>query len=121
MGIGELLAKAASFIKSHLVAAFCVCGAVFIILILLVILAVVRRVPEKQAVPDSLPLSRSPGDFFMPPEPDYVPPILLEREPKDGWAEEDARPFWTDPMEGNARVWEDRMKKSIDELLENVP
>jgi hypothetical protein len=127
MGIGELFSKAVLFVKSHLVAAACVCGAVFIILALLVVLALVKRVPPKQDAPrDKLPpqpspLSLSPEDFFMPSEPDFVPQILLEREPKDGWGEEDARPFWTDPMEENAGTWRNRIKEGVDELLENVP
>ncbi|MDR2049667.1 MAG: hypothetical protein LBP69_09470 [Treponema sp.] len=124
MGIGELFSKAVLFVKSHLVAAACVCGAVFIILMLLVILAFVRHVPVKKDTPPErplLPLSFSPEDFFMPPEPDFVPPILLEREPRDGWSEEDARPFWTDPMEENAGTWRGRIEKGVGELLENVP
>jgi hypothetical protein len=124
MGIGELFSKASLFVKSHLVAAACVCGAVFIILMLLVALALVKRVPAKKDAPPERPippLSLSPEDFFMPPEPDFVPPILLEREPGDGWSEEDARPFWTDPMEENAGTWRRRIKEGVDELLENVP
>jgi hypothetical protein len=125
MGIGELFSKAVLFVKSHLIAAACVCGAVFIILMLLVVLALVKRAPKKpdaaveQAPPSSLSLS--PEDFFMPPEPDFVPRVLLEREPRDGWGEEDARPFWTDPMEENAETWRRRIEEGVDELLENVP
>jgi hypothetical protein len=125
MGIGELFSKAVLFVKSHLVAAACVCGAVFIILMLLVVLALVKRVPKKQsAAAEQMvlsPPSLSPEDFFMPPEPDFVPPVLLEREPRDGWSEEDARPFWTDPMEENAGTWRRRIEEGVDELLENVP
>jgi hypothetical protein len=125
MGIGELFSKAVLFVKSHLVAAACVCGAVFVILILLVVLALVKRVPEKQNVAAERavfsPPSLSPEDFFMPSEPDFVPRILLEREPRDGWSEEDARPFWTDPMEENAGTWKRRIEEGVDELLENVP
>jgi hypothetical protein len=123
MGIGELFSKAVLFVKSHLVAAAIVCGAVFIILMLLVVLALVKRVPKQQsAAPEQAPaFSLSPEDFFMPPEPDFVPRILLEREPREGWGEEDARPFWTDPMEENAETWKSRIEKGVDELLESVP
>jgi hypothetical protein len=125
MGIGELFSKTVLLVKSHLVATACVCGAVFIILMLLVVLALVKRIPEKPSVaPEqavSPPPSLSPEDFFMPPEPDFVPRILLEREPRDGWSEEDARPFWTDPMEENAETWRRRIEEGVDELLENVP
>jgi hypothetical protein len=123
MGIGELFSKAVLFVKSHLVAAAIVCGAVFIILMLLVVLALVKLIPEKQrVVPEQVsPASLSPEDFFMPPEPDFVPRVLLEREPGDGWSEEDARPFWTDPMEENPETWRRRIEEGVDELLENVP
>ncbi|MDR2211586.1 MAG: hypothetical protein LBO65_09020 [Spirochaetaceae bacterium] len=63
----------------------------------------------------------STEDFFLPYEPDFVPPVLLEREPKDGWTGEDARPFWTDPMEGREEVWRRRIESGIDALLEHVP
>ena len=124
MVIGELFSKAVLFIKSHLVTAAIICGAVFIIIALLIVLALVKHIPVKKDLPPEqplLPLSISPEDFFMPSEPDFVPRILLEREPKDGWVEEDARPFWTDPMEENAGTWRGRIKKGVDELLENVP
>jgi hypothetical protein len=123
MGIGELFSKAVLLVKSHLVAVVIVCGAVFIILMLLVILALVKQIPEKQrVVPEQVSSpSLSSEDFFMPPEPDFVPRILLEREPRDSWGEEDARPFWTDPMEENAEIWKSRIEKGVDELLENVP
>jgi hypothetical protein len=124
MGIGNLFSKAVLFVKSHLVTATIVCGAVFIILMLLVVLALVKRVPKKQNVAEqavSPPPSLSPEDFFMPPEPDFVPRILLEREPRDGWSEEDARPFWTDPMEENGGTWRRRIEDGVDEFLENVP
>ncbi|MDR2073237.1 MAG: hypothetical protein LBP60_07375 [Spirochaetaceae bacterium] len=63
----------------------------------------------------------STEDFFLPYEPDFVPPVLLEREPRDGWNDEDARPFWTDPMEGAEGTWRGRIGSGIDSLLEHVP
>jgi hypothetical protein len=47
--------------------------------------------------------------------------VLLEREPRDSWTEEDARPFWTDPMEGSEELWRKRIESGIDSLLEQVP
>jgi hypothetical protein len=70
-------------------------------------------------------LSADPGlpadEFFLPYEPDFVPGVLLEREPRDGWTEEDARPYWTDPKEGNEEAWRRRIEKGIDAMLESVP
>ncbi|MDR0402821.1 MAG: hypothetical protein LBH35_04440 [Treponema sp.] len=132
MGIGEFFSgiteksrhifeKITKSIKPLVIAV--VCGAVFVVLALLLVPALVRRVPKKKPVEQAgaAPLSLSPEDFFMPPEPDFVPRILLEREPRDGWGEEDARPFWTDPMEENADIWRRRIEKGVDELLEHVP
>ncbi|MDR1306143.1 MAG: hypothetical protein LBK74_01035 [Treponema sp.] len=62
-----------------------------------------------------------PEDFFLPYEPDFVPDVLLEREPRNGWTEEDARPFWTDPLNGNEEVWRERIESGVDAILEHVP
>jgi hypothetical protein len=144
MGIGELVSgfgekvkaaavKAVDFIHAHRIYALCAVAGVFIILVLLIILEVVRHAPEKQApVVDrsagaferSLDAARpalSPEDFFMPDEPDFVPEVLLGREPRDGWSEEDARPFWTDPLEGREDEWQAHIKNDVDSMLEAVP
>jgi hypothetical protein len=144
MGIGELaqgagekakavLGKIAAFIAAHRVYAICAAAGIFIIIVLLVILQVVRHIPEKPAKPAdrsaqaferSLDAERAaipPEDFFMPGEPDFVPEVLLGREPRDGWSEEDARPFWTDPLEAGAEQWERRAEADIDKMLEAVP
>jgi hypothetical protein len=98
------------------------------IVLLLVILAIVTfngtaktaRTTEKSAPVFQEP-SLPPEDFFLPYEPDFVPDVLLEREPRDGWTEEDARPFWTDPLEGNEEAWRKRVESGVDALLERVP
>jgi hypothetical protein len=124
----ELVSKAAEFIRSHLLIAGCAAGAVLIIIVLLFVLALSRTV--KREAPRDLqaelenafePMVIPPEDFFLPYEPDFVPDVLLEREPRDGWGEEDARPFWTDPLEGNEELWRLRIEKGIDTILEKVP
>ncbi|MDR2740001.1 MAG: hypothetical protein LBB68_09275 [Treponema sp.] len=67
------------------------------------------------------PLAIPPEDFFLPEEPDLLPDFLPERLPRDTWTIDDARPYWTDPLEGNARLWRDRFGSAIDDLLEGVP
>jgi hypothetical protein len=140
MGIGELvsgiggtvqfaLGKCAALIRSHLVIAGSICGAALIIVVLLIILAVERHSPPKAktpARPDAAEAfkerSVSPDEFFMPGEPDFVPEVILGREPRSGWTEEDARPFWTDPLdEAGEDVWKRRLDADMDALLENVP
>lgn len=130
-GIGEkcrsLLSKASELIKSHITAAIGIAAGLGIIIVLLIALAIVRRLPPR-AVKSSVtleesfaPRALSPADLFMPPEPDFVPEVLLEREPRDGWSEEDARPFWTDPMEENPEKWRRLIQSGVDEILERVP
>jgi hypothetical protein len=141
MGIGETIqgiaekckagiSKAAEAVKSHLRIAAAAGAALLIIIILLLILAVVKS-PKKAKNPDLTAstdlaaeykeLTLSPEDFFLPDEPDFVPDVILEREPRDGWAEEDARPFWSDPMENNGDTWRKRIQSGVDDLLEHIP
>jgi hypothetical protein len=67
------------------------------------------------------PLAIPPEDFFLPEEPDFLPAFLPERFPRDTWSMDDVRPYWTDPLEGNARLWRDRFGSAVDDLLEGVP
>jgi hypothetical protein len=61
-----------------------------------------------------------PEELFLPDEPDFLPEVLLEREPAPLTAE-DARSFWTDPLEGGEELWLERIKTVIDDLLEPIP
>jgi hypothetical protein len=117
-------------IKSHHRLVMIIAAAMLIIVLLLLILVLVSHSGDgsRQAdsggfvVGDSLSDDAFyTEDFFLPYEPDFVPDVLLEREPRDGWSEEDARPFWTDPLEGNEALWRKRMESGIDSLLEKVP
>lgn len=66
------------------------------------------------------PRTIPPEELFLPEEPDFLPEVLLDREPAP-WTTEDVRPFWTDPREGGSELWQERIKGVIDELLENIP
>jgi hypothetical protein len=139
-GLGEKAKKLSSVfsgltpvlqkIKISKKAALIVAAAFLVIIALLLVLAVVSRqrtgttqadvstagatvLPRRETLPQD--------EFFLPYEPDFVPDVLLEREPKDGWTEEDARPFWTDPLDGNETLWRERIESEIDSLLEHVP
>ncbi|MDR2631789.1 MAG: hypothetical protein LBC60_12790 [Spirochaetaceae bacterium] len=115
-------------LRSHIRLVLVCLGALGIILCLLVALTVVnyqRRHP-KAAPPQPLsdvfkPLAIPPEELFMPDEPDFLPEILWEREPRKSWTAEDALPFWTDPLKDNRRVWQGRAEGMIDELLERLP
>ncbi|MDR1929598.1 MAG: hypothetical protein LBQ44_03110 [Treponema sp.] len=116
--------KPGEIIRSHLIPFCCAAGALLIVLVFLLILAVVKR-PAKPGEEPRASAELSPavisGDFFLPYEPDFVPDVLLEREPREGWSEEDVRPFWTDPMEGNEETWRRRIEEGVDGILERVP
>jgi hypothetical protein len=140
MGIGDFFtsfvekikngaSRLGELIRSNLILAGCAAGAVCIVLILLMILSVRSRPPKEKVSPDlqaELGVSEesmliAPEEFFLPYEPNFVPDVLLEREPREGWSEEDARPYWTDPMEGNEELWRRRIGEGVDGILEKVP
>lgn len=60
-------------------------------------------------------------ELFMADEPDFLPPVLLERERRDAWTIEDVRPYWTDPLEEGAAVYQDMMSGVVDRIMERVP
>ena len=62
-----------------------------------------------------------PQELFLPEEPDFVPGVLLERERRSGWTEQDASVFWQDPLRYGEEQWREKIETVIDEFLENVP
>jgi len=127
----EAVSLCAEFVKPRFKVVVIAAAALLVIIVLLLVLAVAssRKTLKTNTddalsadVPDALPRELFPEEvFFLPYEPDFVPDVLLERDPRDGWTEEDARPFWTDPMKGNEDVWRKRIESGIDSLLEHVP
>ena len=117
----------AEFVKSHLKISLIIAAAVLLVILLLLVLDVSSHrsvTEEKRPSTETEPAAEyafPAEDFLLPYEPDFVPDVLLEREPRDSWTEEDARPFWTNPMEGNEELWRKRIESGIDSLLEQVP
>jgi hypothetical protein len=70
---------------------------------------------------DFAPLPLDPDELFPPPEPDFLPRVLLSQEPRSEWRAEDAEPFWTDPVSMDVRVLRSEAKQKIDALMETVP
>ena len=62
-----------------------------------------------------------PDELFLPFEPDFVPGVMLEREPRSEWTAEDASPLWQDPLRNGEQEWRDMIEKTIDEIMESVP
>jgi hypothetical protein len=82
-----------------------------------------RAPPEGPAAPAGVfrPAPIPPDELFLPEEPDFLPPVILERERREAWAQEDAEPFWYRPLEDGGEFWREQAEKVIDDLLERVP
>lgn len=76
-----------------------------------------KPAPEYVFRPDTI----DPKDLFIPEEPVFLPPVLLEQEQKKVWQAGDAAKFWTDPDEFPREFWRERITDSIDRLLETLP
>ena len=63
----------------------------------------------------------APEEIFLPEEPDFVPGVILEREPRKVWTSEDAALYWQDPLKSGEGPWRDRLDTMVTEFLENVP
>jgi hypothetical protein len=110
---------------------FILIGLVFALLVSLTVLAagvsggssVERPVRDRPSAGAGIfnPVPIPPEDLFLPEEPDFLPPVILERERREAWTEEDAEPFWYNPLEDGEEEWRELVEKLIDDLLERVP
>ena len=62
-----------------------------------------------------------PEELFLPDEPDFVPGVLLDREQRSMWTADDAAPYWHDPLRSGEQEWRDRIERTLNEIMENVP
>jgi hypothetical protein len=60
-------------------------------------------------------------ELFLPDEPDYIPGVLLQRDRRSSWTEEDASEYWQDPLKNGEEQWREKIEASIDEFMEQVP
>jgi hypothetical protein len=60
-------------------------------------------------------------DLFIPDEPDFLPPVMLEQTQKQVWTSADVSEFWTGAREFSADFWRSGISASIDRLLEPLP
>ena len=61
------------------------------------------------------------GELFIPDEPDFIPGVILGRERRESWTEEDAAEFWQDPLRSGEEPWRERIETVIKGFLESVP
>jgi hypothetical protein len=111
-------------------------GAVFAgligVLCLLLLITVFQRTNQKEngttqlgAAQNALTVVRDTPlipaeEIFLPDEPDFLPKILLEKEPHK-WSAEDVRAFWTNPLEHEQINWQENITKVVNEILERTP
>jgi hypothetical protein len=98
-------------------------GCVFLIICLIIFAASRNPGARSRTGENSLAVSgpHIPAeDLFYPAEPDFLPGLLLEREPRQPWTIEDVKPFWRDPSEP-VDFWREKMSETIDKLMESVP
>jgi hypothetical protein len=98
-----------------------VCLLAVLLILGLVMLLAMNNNSEREPVPQALRPLIPPEELFPGEEPDFIPPVILEREPRQAWTGEDAAPFWKDPLERGEEPWRERIESVIDELLEGVP
>jgi hypothetical protein len=97
---------------------------VFMALFLLGLVSILLVMNNKEEVPAAEASRRTvipPEELFLPNEPDFLPGVILEREPRRSWTAEDAAPFWQDPLRRGEESWRNRIESVIDEVLEEVP
>ncbi|MDR1072427.1 MAG: hypothetical protein LBL45_01975 [Treponema sp.] len=59
-------------------------------------------------------------DIFLPDEPDYLPKVILERDPHT-WSAEDAHEYWTNPLENEHINWRGTITNVVDDIMDKVP
>jgi hypothetical protein len=77
----------------------------------------VRGAPERLSIIAPIPAE----DLFIPDEPDFIPGVLLERDRRTSWTEQDALEHWQDPLRFGEGQWRENIETAIDNLLERVP
>jgi hypothetical protein len=104
--------------KSRILLGITGMGAVVLVAVVItIVLSMADRPLEPEtryngAVPDE--------EFFLPDEPDFLPPVILFRERKDRWTDGDAAPYWTDPAAFGGD-WDEKVENYVDTLLEGIP
>jgi len=102
-----------------------ICTAAFAVILTISVLMSIEW-PEKKEKPlesdlfnRNIPVPAE--ELFLPGEPDYIPGVILEREQRTSWTEEDAKEFWQDPLRYGEEQWREKIEKTINEYMERVP
>jgi len=102
-----------------------VCTAAFSVLLIISFIVSARKQDKEERAlePKAFNFSRAipAEELFLDDEPDFLPGVLLERERRTSWTEEDAAEYWQDPLKLGEQGWRDKIESAIDEYLERVP
>ena len=110
--------------KLKLISAGAVFGTIALILGIMLLLtrnSRARRMQDSETITEIFRMELPPEELFLDDEPDFLPEVLLERERRDKWSADDVRPYWTDPADEEAGVYENMMGKAVDGIMERVP
>jgi hypothetical protein len=94
-------------------------GGIIVLLISLIVITLAAGGPQERQ--ETVELTIPHEDLFFPGEPDFVPFLLLEREPHRFRTPDDIAPFWENPGNLGRDQWVKEMELVIDNLMENVP
>ena len=102
-----------------------ICTAVaVVILVLSVLLPLISSGRDSRSVepPRSNRMTPIPSqELFLPDEPDFIPGVLLERERRSIWTEQDASEYWQDPLRDGEEPWREKIEEAINEFMERIP
>jgi hypothetical protein len=98
-------------------------GAVLVLFICIILIMLIKGPGRTETgdAPGLVEFAIPPEELFFPGEPDFVPSLLPERDPRQFWTEDDVRPFWRNPGDIGREEWRREMGAVIDELMESVP
>jgi hypothetical protein len=100
-------------------------SAVAVLLVLLVLLSSGSSGRQSRSVEPQRTVNRlnaiPPQELFLPDEPDFIPGVVLERERRLSWTEQDASEYWQDPLRDGEEPWRERIEEAISEFMERIP
>jgi hypothetical protein len=101
-------------------------GGAAAVLVVCIIVALILNLrngsrPAEPSITELFGSSLPPEELFLPGEPDFLPPVLLERERREAWTLEDAVPYWTDPLDEGRDRYEGIAGRVVDGIMERVP
>jgi hypothetical protein len=109
--------------ERHRLTLICLAG-FSVLLIFLIIMSVKGSGREKkpgEAERVSLNIAIPVEELFIPDEPDFLPGVLLERDRRSSWTEQDALEYWRNPLISGEEEWRKKIESAVDELLESIP